>query len=172
MQVRTELLVLGRQGEHSAPDDALTGSTTDRVVRRACRPCLVVPPNPPAPTRLLVATDGSENAYRAAHIAFELANALAVPLVILAVAEKPGDLEDAQNHANETHRLARAHECAAGTIVSEGPSGVRILETAAQTGCNLVVMGSHGHGWIYERLIGGTAAHLLAHSTLPLLLVR
>jgi len=172
LQARTELLVFGRQGDNAAPDSSLTGSTADRLVRRACRPCLVVPPNPPPPDRLLVAVDGSEHSFRAAHVAFELANALAAPLVILSAAERPGDLGDARACAEEAHRLARAHDCAAATLVAEGPAARLVLENARKTACSLIVAGSHGHGWIYDRIIGSTAAHLLANSALPLLLVR
>jgi nucleotide-binding universal stress UspA family protein len=176
LQARTELVVLGRNGEHAMPSDPAsavsTGSVTDRVVRRACRPCLVVPPSAPPPARILVALDGSPASFRAAHVAFELANALASPLVLLAVAERPDRLEDAQMLAAEAHRLARAHECAAATYVAEGAPAPKILETAQKTGSTLLVAGSHGHGWIYDRIIGNTAAHLLANSPLPLLLVR
>lgn len=172
LQARAELLVLGRFGEHAEADAAMTGSTTDRVVRRACRPCLVVPPSPPPPDRILVALDGSPHSFRAVHVASELANALSSPLVLLAVAEHPDRCGEAQNLAAETHRIARAHECAAATFVAEGAPAPQILETAARTSSTLLVLGSHGHGWIYDRLIGNTAAHILAHSPLPLLLVR
>ena len=172
LQAHTELLVIGRFGEHASPDAPMTGSTTDRVVRRACRPCLVVPPSPPAPGRILFALDVYPYSFRAAHVACELANALAAPLVLLAVAERPDRRDEAQSLAAEAHRLARAHECAAATYVAEGAPAPKILETAAQTGSTLLVAGSHGHGWIYDRLIGGTAAHLLANSPLPLLFVR
>lgn len=172
LQARTELLVLGRQGEHASPDPSLTGSTTERVVRRVSQPCLVVPPSPPPPRRLLVAVDGSPHAYRAAHVAFELANALAAPLVILAVAERPADAPEAHAVADETHRRARAHDCAAATLVAEGPAATAILDAARRTDSTLLVTGVHGHGWLYDRLLGSTAAHLLANATLPLLLVR
>ena len=176
IQAHTELLLIGHCGEH-APSDApssafLIGSTTDRVVHRACRPCLVVPPAPPPPTRLLVAVDGSSHAFSAAHVAFELANALAAPLVILAVAEHPDDLQEAQSLAAEIHRLARAHDCAAATLVAEGPPPNAILDAAQRTSSSLLVVGSHGHGWIGGRQLGVTADHLLAHSPIPLLLVR
>lgn len=172
LQARTELLVIGRQGENSPADSSLTGSTADRLVRRACRPCLVVPPDPPPPDRLLAAVDGSPHSFRAAHVAFELANALSAPLVIFAAAERPADLPDAQACADKAHRLARAHDCAAATLVAEGPAARLVLESARKTACSLIVAGSHGHGWIYDRIIGTTAAHLLANSPLPLLLVR
>ena len=46
------------------------------------------------------------------------------------------------------------------------------MEKCAETGCDLVVLGSHGHGWIYDRLIGSVAAHVVARGETPVLLVR
>ena len=43
IQSRTELVVLGRQGEHSKTAPDITGSTMERFIRRADRPCLVTP---------------------------------------------------------------------------------------------------------------------------------
>lgn len=176
LQARTELVVLGKNGEHVPPNDAPgatpTGSVTDRVVRHACRPCLVIPPNPPPPGPILVALDGSPYSFRAAHVSFELANALSVPLVLLAVAERPDRRDDAQVLAAEAHRLARAHDCAAAPYVAEGSPAPTILETARKTGATLLVVGSHGHGLFQDRVIGSAAAQLLARTPVPLLLVR
>ncbi|MBP1589262.1 MAG: universal stress protein [Kiritimatiellae bacterium] len=172
IQSRAELVVLGRQGEHAQQSPGMTGSTTDRFVRRACRPALVVPRTAEMPDRLVVPVDGSPHAYRALQEASELANALALPLVIVAVAENPADRAHAEELAAEAHSLVRAHDCAAATLVAEGAPAQRILEIAGQTSSPLVIMGAYGHGWIYDRLIGSTAARILAAGTVPVLFVR
>lgn len=172
IQSRTELVVIGRQGEHvqSAPD--LTGSTMERFVRRATRPCLITPGTFQPVCKILLGIDGSPAAGRALREAIDLANALCVPLVLLAVAEREADSALAQKNVVEAHSLARAHECAAASLTAVGPPATRILETAGETGCNLVIAGSHGHGWIYDRLIGSDAAHLVSRATVPVMLVR
>lgn len=172
IQVRTELVILGRQGEHSQNAPDLTGSTMERFVRRASRPCLVTPGAFRPIGKILAGVDGSESAARALHEAVELANALHAPLVILAVAEREGDLPLAQKMAIEAHSLARAHECAAAALTAVGAPATRILEKAEETGCNLIVLGSHGHGWIYDRLIGSAAAHVVSRGQAPVMLVR
>lgn len=171
IQSHYELVALGRQGDHFRQSPGMTGSTTDRFVRRACRPVLVVPAIAELPDRIIAPVDGSPHGYRALQVAAELANALAVPLVILAVAENPDDRPRAEALATEAHSLVRAHECAAATLVDEGAPASRILEAAAQTPSPLVVMGAYGHGWIYERLIGSTAARILAACPTPVLFV-
>ena len=172
IQARTELVVIGRQGEHSKSAPDLTGSSMERFIRHASRPCLVTPGVFRPVSKILVGVDGSESAARALHEAIELANALQVPLVILTVAERESDLPVAQQHAAEAHSLARGHNCAAAAITAVGTPGIRILEQAVETACNLVVLGSHGHGWIYDRLIGSAAAHVVSRGQMPVMLVR
>jgi nucleotide-binding universal stress UspA family protein len=172
IQTRTELVILGRQGEHAKTAPDLTGSTMERFIRHASRPCLVTPGAFQPVTKILVAVDGSASAARALHEAIELANALHTPLVILAVAERDSDLALAQKNTLDAHSLARAHECAAATLTAVGPPALRILAAAAETASNLVVLGSHGHGWIYDRLIGSAAAHVVSRGQFPVLLVR
>jgi nucleotide-binding universal stress UspA family protein len=172
IQTRTELVVIGRQGEHAKTAPDITGSTMERFIRHASRPCLVTPGAFQPITRILAAIDGSASAARALHEAIELANALHAPLVILVVAERDSDLLLAQKNSLDAHSLARAHECAAATLTAVGPPALRILEAAAETASNLVVLGSHGHGWIYDRLIGSAAAHVVSRGQFPVLLVR
>lgn len=172
IQSRTELVVLGRQGEHSAAAPDLTGSTMERFIRHASRPCLVTPGAFRPIGKILAGVDGSASASRALHEAVELANGLHVPLVILAVAERESDLPVAQKNVVEAHSLARAHDCAAAALTAVGPPATRILEQAAETGSDLVVLGSHGHGWIYDRLIGSAAAHVVSSGKAPVMLVR
>lgn len=172
IQSRTELVVLGRQGEHSKTAPDITGSTMERFIRRADRPCLVTPGTYRPIGKILVGIDGSPSAGRALREAVDLANALKLPLVILTVAEKESDRERAQQINIEAHCIARAHDCAAAAIVAVGVPAPTVMEKCAETGCDLVVLGSHGHGWIYDRLIGSVAAHVVSCGQAPVLLVR
>ncbi len=172
IQARTELVVLGRQGEHSQAAPDLTGSTMERFIRHASRPCLVTPGVFRPVSKILVGVDGSASAARALREAIDLANALHAPLVILAVAEREGDLSQAQKNASEAHSLARAHECAAAPLTAVGQPGTVILDKAGEVTGDLIVLGSHGHGWIYDRLIGSAAAHVVSRGKLPVMLVR
>ncbi|MGD9612535.1 MAG: universal stress protein [Kiritimatiellia bacterium] len=172
VQSRTELVVLGRQGEHSKTAPDLTGSTMERFIRRADRPCLVAPAVCKPVSKILVGVDGSPSAGRALREAVDLANALKIPLVILTVAEKDSDLPRAQQINLEAHCIARAHDCAAAAVAAVGVPAPTVMEKCAETGCDLVVLGSHGHGWIYDRLIGSVAAHVVSSGAAPVLLVR
>ena len=172
IQCRTELVVLGRQGEHSKTAPDITGSTMERFIRRAERPCLVTPAVFRPIGKILVGVDGSPSAGRALREAIDLANALKIPLVILSVSETESDLPRAQQINLEAHCIARAHDCAAAAVTAVGNPAAAVMEKSAETGCDLIVLGSHGHGWIYDRLIGSVAAHVVARGETPVLLVR
>lgn len=172
IQSRTELVVLGRQGEHSKTAPDITGSTMERFIRRADRPCLVTPGAFKPASKILVGVDGSPSAARALREAVGLANALEIPLVILTVAESENDQGRAQQANLEAHTIARAHDCAAAAITAVGAPGARILEKAGETASDLIVIGSHGHGMIYDRLIGGGAAHVVSRAQVPVMVVR
>ena len=172
IQCRTELVVLGRQGEHSKTAPDITGSTMERFIRRAERPCLVAPAVFRPIGKILVGVDGSPSAGRALREAIDLANALKIPLVILSVSETESDLPRAQQINLEAHCIARAHDCAAAAVTAVGNPAAAVMEKSAETGCDLIVLGSHGHGWIYDRLIGSVAAHVVSRGETPVLLVR
>lgn len=172
LQSRTELVVLGRQGENSKTAPDLTGSTMERFIRRANRPCLVTPAEVQPIHKILVGADGSPSAGRAVREAVELANALETPLIILSVAERESDLTQAKKANREAHTLARTHDGAATSITAIGAPAHQILKTAEEMDCDLIALGSHGHGWIYDRLIGSAAAHVVSSGKTAVLLVR
>jgi nucleotide-binding universal stress UspA family protein len=67
----------------------------------------------------------------------------------------------------ELHRSglpAIAHE-REGTVVEE------ILKTAAEISANLIVMGTHGHGSVYNLLVGSVTEGILKAAHRPVLLV-
>lgn len=57
-------------------------------------------------------------------------------------------------------------------VVERGNPVEQILKVAESRKCDLIVMGSHGHGVLEEALIGSTARRVLRQSTKPVLVVR
>lgn len=51
-------------------------------------------------------------------------------------------------------------------------AGAAILEIAAATGSDLVVMGAYGRSWLAEWVLGGATRHVLRHSRVPLLMAH
>ena len=57
-------------------------------------------------------------------------------------------------------------------IVERGNPVDKILEVADNRNCDLIVMGSHGHGIIEDALLGSTARRVVRRSTKPVLVIR
>ena len=64
------------------------------------------------------------------------------------------------------------HGIDAKTVWKVGPAGATIAKMATNGKFDLVVMGSHGHGAVVNLVMGSVATQVLAHCTVPVLLVR
>ncbi len=170
-EAKTEMLIMGRNGEHADLTGEFIGSTVERVTRHSIKPCMVTPDVFQPIAKILCAFDGSPHAGKALHEAVEMALALQVPLVILSVAENH-DLRAARDIAEDGMRIARAHECAAANLVVEGRPDQMISLKAEELGCGLIVVGAHGHSRIRDMILGGTTNSLVARARLPVMLVR
>ena len=47
-----------------------------------------------------------------------------------------------------------------------------IIDTAAESGCDLIAMGSHGRGGVSAVVVGSQTLKVLSHSNLPVLVFR
>ena len=57
-------------------------------------------------------------------------------------------------------------------VVVRGNPVEQILTQAEEKNCDLIVMGTHGHGTLADVMIGSTARRVLRRSTKPVLVVR
>jgi len=57
-------------------------------------------------------------------------------------------------------------------IIKQGEPVELILSQAEETGCDLIVMGTHGHGLLADAMMGSTATRVVRRSLLPVLIVR
>ena len=57
-------------------------------------------------------------------------------------------------------------------LIKNGAPAEIIVETAKERNCDLIVMGTHGHGGIADVLIGSTAKRVVRQSTIPVLVIR
>jgi nucleotide-binding universal stress UspA family protein len=78
--------------------------------------------------------------------------------------KKKSPLENLQGELTRTGVSTIAHE-REGTVVEE------ILKTAQEISADLIVMGSHGHGPVYNLLVGSVTEGVLKAGRRPVLLV-
>lgn len=163
----TDLIVLGRSGEHSAWLEGLIGSTAQGVVRRATKPVLVTGVDTPKADRFVIAYDGSVYAKRALQVAAEYAAAWSAPLDVLVVNAQKGEavLQEAKNYL-EPHGLSTRFE------LRQDDPGETIVAYAKECGADLLVMGAYGHSKVRELFVGSTTAFAMNQSPCPLLLTR
>jgi nucleotide-binding universal stress UspA family protein len=143
--------------------------------------------------RILVCTDGSPLAQRAAREGVKLAEALRARVVALLVTppfEPPQGYETSplatqiRRHEQESKRMAArclgaiARDAKALGVpckemhVGKYPPAATIVEMATSERCDLIVMGSHGHGALGQLLIGSVTTRVVATCTVPVLIMR
>jgi nucleotide-binding universal stress UspA family protein len=57
-------------------------------------------------------------------------------------------------------------------LVEVGDPGPTICAVAEREAVDIVVVGSHGHGWLQRVLMGSVSTYVLHHSPCPVLVVR
>ncbi len=143
------------------------------------------------PTKILLATDGSEEVQLALRTAVDLANSTNSELHVVTVdAEYHPGLEAVVEPAflEETLRVLQRQtqevldgqvkkvEEAGGTVVEGhlrmGRPDQEIVTLAEEIGAGLVVMGSRGLGGIRRALMGSVSDSVVRHAHCPVLVVR
>jgi nucleotide-binding universal stress UspA family protein len=143
-------------------------------------------------TRVLFATDGSELAIEAAQRAagmladFEATVLGVVPPPLLAPGTAVADIESvalpetvAQIDESVTAQIEAGIERTITAIgrpaerrVVHGDPAIEICRVAEEGRFNLVVIGSHGSGFLKRVLLGSVSHHVLHHAPCPVLVVR
>jgi nucleotide-binding universal stress UspA family protein len=143
------------------------------------------------PTRILLATDGSEEAELAALRAVELADAtdselhvVHVGVVPIFLKSYPGTLgyyeklyeqieeESRELLRKESWRVKDAGGTVAGAHLRMGEVALEIVALAEELQADLIVMGSRGLGGVRRALMGSVSDSVVRHAHCPVLVVR
>jgi len=146
---------------------------------------------------ILISTDGSEVAQKGIDHGLSLAKSLGARVTVVMVTEGfpiyaqtgmtgawiPGPTEMAQYEAGQKEMVqevlaavaaaAKQLGVSADTVhVPEGYPAEAIVDTAKARDCSLIVMGSHGRRGLRKLVLGSQTSEVLAHSPVPVLVVR
>ncbi|MEY2844128.1 MAG: hypothetical protein RI920_2165 [Pseudomonadota bacterium] len=69
-------------------------------------------------------------------------------------------------------KFTARHDLATAYVSKVGHPPEVIAKQAKKLGCDMIIMGSHGHGNLLNLVTGSVATQVLARSTMPVLLVR
>jgi nucleotide-binding universal stress UspA family protein len=142
---------------------------------------------------ILLATDGSSTAERAATLAVDLARIHGAKITALYVVDPypylgigeanpygfQAYMSAAQELGVQAHAKVTAMCSAGGTTVQMTPRVVEdvtayrgIVDTAEAEDADLIVMGSHGRTGLPRLLLGSVVAKVVAQASVPVLVVR
>jgi nucleotide-binding universal stress UspA family protein len=143
------------------------------------------------PTRILLATDGSQEAELAALGAIDLAERTDSELHVVHVGVVPNFLEgypgtlgydrnlyeEIEEESQEllrklTWRVKVAGGSVAGAHLRMGVVDVEIVGLARELGAGLIVMGCRGHRGIRRAIEGSISSAVIRHAPCPVLVVR
>ena len=139
--------------------------------------------------KILVAIDFSEAASRVLSEARSYAKSFSAEVVLIHVAAPdpdfvgyepgPQSVRDrvAKGFRTEHQTLQREAEefrklgIEATPLLVQGRTSQTILEEAERLGADLIILGSHGHGAVYQMLVGSVSEGVLRKATCPVLVV-
>lgn len=193
-ELDADVIVLGAHHQ-AAVERFLLGSTAEKVTRMADSLILVATEERRrAFQRVLVALDvspqsravlesaatiaASEGAdVRALYVQEPLSEAV-ISVMSTALGELESRLADVQESARlEFEKLVADFVDSSGTSISiadrvrSGRAGLEILKEAEEWNSDLVVLGTHGHGFVHRLMIGSTSLKVLRHIDRAMLLV-
>jgi len=146
--------------------------------------------------RILLPTDGSESAARAANVAIEIAKKFGAELIVLHVIAVPAtgvakaelspsyDVElqeyfesarkKADSIVDEVTRSAEAKDVRATHLIREYSFSVveTILEQATKTNVDLIIIGTRGLTGFKKLLVGSVSSGVVSHAHCSVLIVR
>jgi nucleotide-binding universal stress UspA family protein len=137
--------------------------------------------------KILVPTDFSAHADEAFRVALTLARAVGAEVILFHIARPPavvseggrllanpgkGEAENLwdrfQSIQPHDPKVRVTHE----VIVADRPGPAHVLEILDRLGCELIVMGTHGHSWLKHRLFGSVTEAVVRHARCPVMVVK
>ena len=170
-----DLLVVGQAD--AGDSECVSRGLADRLVLESGRPVLVIPAGGVSGTigeNVVVAWNTKREAVRAISDAMPLLES-ANRISVVTINAKADDPENAGIPAADIGLHLARHGIEIETKSLYGAPaaiGELLLDAARDESADLLVMGAYGHARLREIILGGTTAHVLAHTDIPTLLAH
>lgn len=170
MEEEIRVLVLGIRGEdHSSRVDAI-GTQLDTVLRTMQRPVLVVNCDfTSAPTRIMIAYDGSSAADKALEMVATSPLYRGMQCHLVNVSKTQGDGVVLLRGAGEKLEEAGLDVI---KVALEGEVEDSLIAYQKEQDIHMIIMGAFGHSRLRELVFGSRTINMLLKSSVPLLLLR
>jgi nucleotide-binding universal stress UspA family protein len=138
--------------------------------------------------RIVVAADGSAASNRGLEEVGDLAPRIGARVTVVFVRHLPAaalmdngmagetvveSLDEVESMVRqEADRILGRTGAAWDYVVRDGNPGEEVVRVVEELDADLVVVGSNRHSSLHNLLLGSTAAHLTAHSPVPVLVMR
>ncbi len=166
----TDLIVLGRDGQHASYRTGLIGSTANGVIRKTEKSTLVVPSGAQLAGPILLAFDGSPGARVGANFAVNLATRLGEPVHVFVDSKDKGR---AVTRFNEVRGIVGSLPVPVREISSTlGRPDAKIIDSARELRAGLIVMGAYGRNRITDYFLGSNSAAVVRSSPIAVLVAR
>ncbi|MGC1291526.1 MAG: universal stress protein, partial [Candidatus Acidiferrales bacterium] len=186
---RADLIAMGTHGRRGF-DRLMLGSVTDRVMRAASCPVLVVSSrsrdaavaaterHPHRLDRILLCTDFSENSERALNYAVSVAEEYSAEITLLNVlehapapAEQKSAIAAAQKQLDKLISPEQHKSLKIKTAMRVGKAYEQIVKLAEEAQSDLLVVGVHGRGALDAAIFGSTTYRVMQLGSCPVLAV-
>ena len=167
---KTDLIIVGRDGQHAAYRTGLIGSTVGGVIRKTAKSSLVVPNGAQLSGPIVLAFDGSAGSRLSATLAVQIATRLSEPIHVFVDSKDKGR---AIARFEEVRGLAGSLPVPVREISSTlGRPDVKIVDSARELRAGLIVMGAYGRNRITDYFLGSNSAAVVRTSPVAVLLAR
>jgi nucleotide-binding universal stress UspA family protein len=137
--------------------------------------------------KILVPTDFSAHAGEAFRVATTLARATGAEVILFHIARPPavateggpllaglagGEAANLWDRFHGTLPTDPGVRVGHEVIVANRPDASHILGILERLGCDLIVMGTHGHSWLRHRLFGSVTEEVVRRAHCPVMVVK
>jgi nucleotide-binding universal stress UspA family protein len=169
----SNILVIGRRPPRGDMKERLVGDIALQIIISSpCHVLIANWPSEPCRKRILMATDGSRISDILAEVTAQIAKVMHLPVTVLAAVPPGGNRAKAEEDVAEKIGLLKLEgiDCA-GMIVEKAPEPA-IIETAAEIGADLVVIGNDQRKGLSRKLVGQTTDRIVGGLKCAVLVVK